>query len=128
MRFNRRNSRPRLLEPSYEIGPCSFKCCSPFHRTDKVLGLPRSCNISQSLISGGCTSLIQVLDVSVNRPLKDVLQEPIGRQLLKLSKEEGKKVVDLCAPQPNAAEENKTNLWGYFCYRGSTYHFDQGSR
>ena len=95
-----------------------------FHRTGKVLGLLRSCNTTPSLIPGGCTSLIQVLDVSANRLFKDILWEPTDHQLLELSKAKGKKVLELvCAPQPDAAERNTKQIdGGYFCYRSSTYY------
>jgi len=40
-----------------------------------VLEKLRSHNITPSLIPGGCTSLIQPLDVSINKPFKEILRE-----------------------------------------------------
>lgn len=45
------------------------------HKTPAVLDKLRSHNITPSLIPGGCTSLIQPLDVSINKPFKEILRE-----------------------------------------------------
>ncbi|KAF8249951.1 hypothetical protein K440DRAFT_640730 [Wilcoxina mikolae CBS 423.85] len=73
-----------------------------FHRTDAVLSLLRQYNITPSLIPGGCTSLIQVLDVVVNRPFKDALKESLDRQLYELSKVKSRKIMDLVCTPPTA--------------------------
>lgn len=41
-----------------------------FYRTNAILPLLKQYNITFSLIPGGCTGLVQGLDVVVNRPLK----------------------------------------------------------
>lgn len=41
------------------------------------------------MIPGGCTSLIQVLDVSVNRPFKDCLKEAMENELYQLVQTKG---------------------------------------
>jgi hypothetical protein len=45
-----------------------------FHKTPSVLEALRNTNIMSSLIPGGCKSLIQVFDVSVNGPFKNFLK------------------------------------------------------
>lgn len=44
------------------------------HKREDVLDTLRAHDITLSLIPGGCTSLVQPLDVSVNRPFKDILK------------------------------------------------------
>ena len=44
------------------------------HKTSGVLDKLRSHNIIPSLIPGGCTSLIQPLDVSIYKPFKEILR------------------------------------------------------
>ena len=45
------------------------------HKTPAVLEKLRTHNITPSLIPGGCTSLVQPLDVSINKPFKDLMRE-----------------------------------------------------
>jgi len=45
------------------------------HKTPAVLAKLRSHNITPSLIPGGCTSLVQPLDVAINKPFKDLMRE-----------------------------------------------------
>lgn len=45
------------------------------HKTDDVKGWLRKHNITPSLVPAGCTGLVQPLDVSVNRPFKDLLKQ-----------------------------------------------------
>jgi len=45
------------------------------------LSLLKESDITPSLIPGGCTSLIQVIDVSVNRPLKQMIQDELDTVL-----------------------------------------------
>lgn len=52
-----------------------------FHKTQAVLTTVRAANITPSTIPGGCTSLIQVLKVSVNRSFKDYLKEAMDNEL-----------------------------------------------
>jgi len=44
------------------------------HRTEEVLDTLRAHDITVSVIPGGCTGLVQPLDVSINRPFKDILK------------------------------------------------------
>jgi len=44
------------------------------HKTEEVLDTFFANDITVSLIPGGCTSLVQPLDVSINRPFKDILK------------------------------------------------------
>lgn len=55
-----------------------------FHRTDTVLQCLRSHDIMASLIPGGCTGLIQPLDVSINRPFKDYLRDVLDLEMDRL--------------------------------------------
>ncbi|RPA91630.1 hypothetical protein L873DRAFT_1848156 [Choiromyces venosus 120613-1] len=45
------------------------------HKTPTVLDILRKNNITPSLIPGGCTSLVQPLDISVNKPFKDLIRD-----------------------------------------------------
>ena len=45
------------------------------HKTPAVLEKLRLHHITPSLIPGGCTSLVQPLDVSVNKPFKEIMRE-----------------------------------------------------
>jgi len=44
------------------------------HKTEEVLDTFRAHDITPSVIPGGCTGLVQPLDVSINRPFKDILK------------------------------------------------------
>ena len=44
------------------------------HKTVEVLDTFWANDITVSIIPGGCTSLVQPLDVSINRPFKDILK------------------------------------------------------
>ena len=46
----------------------------PAHKTQEVLDTFFANDITVSLVPGGCTSLVQPLDVSINRPFKDILK------------------------------------------------------
>ena len=54
------------------------------HRTPTILDLLRRNNIVPSLIPGGCTSLIQPLDVSVNKPLKELIRDMTDERIFQL--------------------------------------------
>ena len=45
------------------------------HKTPAVLEKLRAHNILPSLIPGGCTSLLQPLDVAINKPFKEMIRE-----------------------------------------------------
>jgi hypothetical protein len=47
------------------------------HKTSPVRDVLRAHDITLSLVPGGCTGLVQPVDVSVNRPFKDLLKEEI---------------------------------------------------
>jgi len=48
-----------------------------FHSTQEIKDWLRTHGIVPSLVPGGCTGLVQPLDVSVNRPFKDILKQVI---------------------------------------------------
>ena len=54
------------------------------HKTPTVLNLLRQNNITPSLIPGGCTGLLQPLDVSVNKPLKEVIRDLTDERIFEL--------------------------------------------
>ena len=71
---------PSLLQtlPSGKPQPAMIALvAASFHHSPEVLNLLRENNITPSLIPGGCTSLIQVIDVSVNKPLKQMIQDEL---------------------------------------------------
>lgn len=68
----------REIAPAFEGRPSLFVLdAATFHKTDRVLNILSNYKIMPSMIPGGCTSLIQPLDVSINRPFKDLLQEEV---------------------------------------------------
>jgi len=54
------------------------------HKTEEVLNTFLANNITISLIPGGCTSLVQPLDVSINRPFKDIFKVKINKSSLSI--------------------------------------------
>ncbi|RPB01809.1 hypothetical protein L873DRAFT_1566635, partial [Choiromyces venosus 120613-1] len=52
------------------------------HKTEEVLDTFSANDIVVSMIPGGCTSLVQPLDVSINQPFKDILRVEEERILL----------------------------------------------
>lgn len=50
------------------------------HKTEEVLDTFRAHDILPSVIPGGCTGLVQPLDVSINRPFKDLLKVSYSTQ------------------------------------------------
>ena len=50
------------------------------HKTSSVRKILRSHDVILSLVPAGCTGLVQPLDVSVNRPFKDLLKEEIDQE------------------------------------------------
>ena len=86
------NGGPSLLQtlPSGKPQPAILSLdAAHFHHSPEVLAALRDHDIIPSLIPAGCTGLIQVLDVSVNKPLKelirnelDIMLESMGQQAL----------------------------------------------
>ncbi|RPA99742.1 hypothetical protein L873DRAFT_879987 [Choiromyces venosus 120613-1] len=58
------------------------------HKMDKVLDTMKANDITPSVIPGGCTGLVQPLDVSINRTFKDTLKESLEMKLDKIEREE----------------------------------------
>jgi len=54
------------------------------HTTPVILDLLRSNNITPSLIPRGCTGLVPPLDVSVNKPFKELVRELTDEKIFKL--------------------------------------------
>ena len=65
-----------VLVPALPPGPRLLALdVAKFHSTDEVLHTLRSNNIVPSMIPAGCTGLVQPLDVSVNKPFKNILRD-----------------------------------------------------
>lgn len=47
------------------------------HKTDEVLDTLKAHDITISVIPAGCTGIVQPLDISINRPFKDILKVPM---------------------------------------------------
>jgi len=69
------NSQPRLLVLDLFAA----------HKTQEVLDTLLANDITVSLIPGGCTSLVQPLDVSINRPFQDILKVLFTLLILRFS-------------------------------------------
>ena len=54
------------------------------HKTPTILDLLSKFNVTPSFIPAGCTSLVQPLDVSVNKPLKDRLRYLTNERIFEL--------------------------------------------
>ena len=54
------------------------------HKTPAVLQLFRDHNITPSLIPAGCTSLVQPLDVSINKPFKGLMRDITDEKIFEL--------------------------------------------
>lgn len=54
------------------------------HKTPSILDLLRQNDVTPSLIPGGCTSRLQPLDVSVNKPFKEVLRDLTDEKIFQL--------------------------------------------
>ena len=54
------------------------------HKTPAVLELLRNNDITPSLIPPGCTGLVQPLDVSINKPLKELLRDLTDQKIFDL--------------------------------------------
>ena len=60
------------------------------HLTDKVKKETRKAAGTPAIISGGCTPVLQPLDVSVNKPFKNVIQS----LWINYMRDEGRNVLD----------------------------------
>ncbi|RPA89859.1 hypothetical protein L873DRAFT_1795846 [Choiromyces venosus 120613-1] len=49
------------------------------HKTDEVLDTKQAHDITLSMIPGGCTSMVQPLDISIIWPFKDILKVSIEK-------------------------------------------------
>jgi len=74
------------------------------HKTQEVLGTFLANDITISLIPGGCTSLVQPLDVSINCLFKDILK--VGKDLPLLSWNLRKKEKKNLQPETNRANSS----------------------
>lgn len=54
------------------------------HKTPAVLELLNNSNITPSLIPSGCTGLVQPLDVSINKPLKELVRDLTDQRIFDL--------------------------------------------
>jgi len=52
-----------------------------FHKTVEVRAALDEGTITPAIIPGGCTSILQPLDVAINRPLKDLLRQRLSEKL-----------------------------------------------
>jgi len=62
------------LAPALEGGPSLFALdVMGSHKTPSVLAALRENQIIRLLIPGGCINLVQPLDISINKPLKEII-------------------------------------------------------
>jgi len=54
------------------------------HKTPAILDLFRQNDITPSIIPAGCTSLVQPLDVSINKPFKGLMQDLTDERIFEL--------------------------------------------
>ena len=74
----------------------SFECHLVFsfsaHLTDKVGDAFKQYNTTIVVIPGGCTSVLQPLDVSVNKPVKSILLQSWEQYMLEKSEKDSAKI------------------------------------
>lgn len=78
-----------------------------FHKTDTILSTLRSHDIIPAMIPPGCTGLVQPLDVSINKPLKDILRNLIEDAMELFEQQTGD---DLYESQKSSAMEERRVL------------------
>lgn len=81
--------------PAFNVPGLISLDAASFHKTPTVLETLKQANITPSMIPAGCTSLIQVLDVSVNRSFKDFLKEAMDDELFHLVRLQGEQILAL---------------------------------
>ena len=66
-----------MLQPVLGTGNVTLLVMDLFksHNTESIKDWLRIHGITPSLVPGGCTGLVQPLDVSANRPFKDILKQ-----------------------------------------------------
>jgi hypothetical protein len=57
------------------------------HKTKPVKNVLKKNDVTLSLVPAGCTGIGQPIDISVNRPFKDMLKEEIDKELERMDKE-----------------------------------------
>ena len=68
------------------------------HLADKVKDTFKRYNATIVVIPGGCTSVLQPLDVSINKPVKSILRQSWERYMLEKSENDTAKI----PPPPNS--------------------------
>lgn len=77
--------------PAFEGRPSLFALdAAGFHKTGPILDAFAKAKIIPSMIPGGCTGLIQPLDISINHPMKEMFREEMEEYIEK-EEERGKK-------------------------------------
>ncbi|RPB01981.1 hypothetical protein L873DRAFT_1674832, partial [Choiromyces venosus 120613-1] len=59
------------------------------HKTPTILDLIQKNNITLSLIPSGCFSFVQSLDISINKPFQDLIQDLTDEHIFELTSMEG---------------------------------------
>ena len=75
LRWIKKQYLPATAYPSKTVPRLLTMDSFTAQKTDKVLQKLREINTIPSLIPGGCTGYVQVLDVAVNKPFKDLVKE-----------------------------------------------------
>jgi len=111
-----------LLVPALPAGHPSMLALdvTKFHKTDTILSTLHSHDIIPAMIPPGCTGLVQPLDVSINKPLKDILRNLIEDAMELFEQQTGD---DLYESQKSSAMEERRVLiqhclaqaWHTFC-------------
>jgi len=111
-----------LLVPALPVSRPSMLALdvAKFHKTDTILNALRSHDIIPAMIPPGCTGLVQPLDVSINKPLKDILRNLIEDAMELFEQQTGD---DLYESQKGSAMEERRVLiqhclaqaWHTFC-------------
>lgn len=110
-----------MLVPALPTGPRLLALdVAKFHKTNAVLDTLRSHDIIPAMIPPGCTGLVQPLNVAVNKPLKDLLQELVEDSLECYERKSGEDLRE--SGKSSAVEERRVlvqhclaSAWETFC-------------
>jgi len=113
-----------LLVPALPSGPRLLALdVAKFHSTDEVLTTLRSNNITPSMIPPSCTGLVQPLDVSVNKPFKNILRDILEDYLNTYEAQHQANLHELHQSNTSAIAERRIlvthvvgEAWEKFCY------------
>lgn len=84
-----------------------------FHKTEDVLHSLRQAHVTPALIPAGCTSILQPLDVAINKPFKEKLRDELERHITEW--EETERAVDTTSARRVLLTKIVGIAWRWLC-------------